>query len=140
MSRILAVDYGSKRVGVAVTDPLCIIAQPLQTVNARDALSFLVDYVSRFGVAKVIVGMPIQDSGERSDAQRYIRPFIGRLKKALPGVEIEEVDEAYSSVEAQRAMIEGGVKRSKRMQKEGIVDRTAAAIILQRYLEKQEQL
>lgn len=79
--------------------------------------------------------MPIQPSGEPSDAQRFIRPFIGRLRKQFPSMPIEEVDEMYSTVEAHRAMIEGGVKKTDRRVTAGIVDRTAAAIILQRYLE-----
>lgn len=135
MGRILAIDYGSKRVGLAVTDPLQIIAQPLETVAAVDCLEYLKGYLGRESVERVIIGMPIQDDGSPSDSQRFIRPFLGRLKKEFPGMEIVEVDESYSSVEANRAIREGGVSRNKRREKTGIVDRTAATLILQRYMD-----
>lgn len=135
MGRILAIDYGSKRVGLAVTDPLQIIAQPLETVAAADCLEYLKGYLGRESVDKVIIGMPIQDDGSPSDSQRFIRPFLGRFKKEFPQMEIVEVDESYSSVEANRAIREGGVSRNKRREKTGIVDRTAATLILQRYMD-----
>lgn len=134
MGRVLAVDYGSKRVGLAVTDPLRIIAQPLETVAAKECLAYLERYFQSEQVDVVVIGMPVQPNGEPSDAQRFILPFIGRFRKQFPDVELVEVDEIYSSKEALEAMIEGGVKRSQRAQKSGIVDKTAAAIILQRYL------
>ncbi len=136
MGRILAIDYGSKRVGVAVTDPLRIIAQPLVTVDAKELFEFLNNYFQNNSVDAVVIGMPVQWDGSPSDSQRYIRPFIGRFKKEFPLVPLIEVDESFSSVEAQRAMIEGGVRRNARKQKSGIVDKTAASIILQRYLEQ----
>lgn len=135
MGRVLAIDYGSKRVGLAVTDPLRIIAQPLETVAAKECLEYIERYLQSEQVDTVVIGMPVQPSGEPSDAQRFIRPFIGRFRKKFPEVELIEVDEIYSSKEAFEAMLEGGVKRAQRAQKSGIVDRTAAAIILQRYLE-----
>lgn len=136
MARILSIDYGRRRVGLAVTDPLQMLAQPLATIDAAECLDYLQRYVSENPVELIIIGMPVQPSGEPSDAQRFIRPFIGRLKKQLPDMKTEEVDEMYSTVEATRSMIEGGVKRDKRRVGAGIVDRTAAAIILQRYLEQ----
>lgn len=134
MSRVLAIDYGKRRVGLAVSDPLGIFAQPLQTISAEECLDFVTRYCAENQVTKIILGMPTQDNGEPSESQRYIRPFMGRLKKALPEVEIIEIEERGSSVEALEAMIAGGVPKNKRRQKAGLVDRTAAAIILQRYL------
>ncbi len=136
MGRILAIDYGRKRVGLAVTDPLGIIAQPLATVSAGECLEFLARYFSENEVERVVIGMPTQLDGTPSDSQRYILPFMGRFRKAFPGVELCEVEEAGTSVEAFEAMLEGGVRRSARRQKSGIVDRTAASLILQRYLEE----
>lgn len=136
MGRILAIDYGQRRVGLAVTDPLRMLAQPLITVDASDCLDYIARYASQNQIELIIIGMPVQPSGEPSDAQRFIRPFIGRLKKTFPDLPIEEVDEMYSTVEAHRSLIEGGVKKEKRRVEAGIVDRTAAAIILQRYLER----
>ncbi len=137
MGRVLAIDYGKKRVGIAVSDPLKIIAQPLTTINSSDCLAFLRDYISAEEVERVVIGMPTQADGSPSDSQRYIRPFIGRFRKEFPDMAIEEVDEYGTSVEAMEAMIEGGVKMMKRRQSAGIVDKTAASIILSRFLEQE---
>lgn len=136
MGRIVAIDYGKKRVGLAVTDPLQIIAQPLVTVAASECLDYLEKYFAENTVDRVVIGMPTQLDGSPSDSQRFIRPFIGRLRKRFMGIEIVEVEEAGTSVEAHEAMRAGGVSRSKRREKAGIVDKTAASLILQRYLEQ----
>lgn len=134
--RILAIDYGSKRVGLAVTDPLRIIAQPLVTVASDECLDYIALYVEKNDVGVIIVGMPVQPSGEPSDSQRFVRPFVGRLRARFAAlVDIYEVDERFSTVEARRAMIVGGVSKSNRRERSGLVDRTAASIILQAFLE-----
>ncbi len=135
MSKILAIDYGAKRVGIAVTDPLKIIAQPLCTIPPGLVIGWILVYMTQHAVERIVVGLPTQDDGSPSDAQRYIRPFLGRLRKQLPDMEICTIDESYSSVEAHEAMAQGGVPRAKMAEKMGVVDRTAAAIILSRYLE-----
>ncbi len=123
---------------MAVTDPLCIIAQPLETVDSKEVLAYIEDYIKNNEVEKIVIGMPTQLDGSPSESQKYIRPFIGRLKKITEDMQIIEVEEAGTSVEAFEAMIEGGVSKMKRRQKSGIVDRTAASLILQRYLSSLE--
>ncbi len=135
MSRVLAIDYGRRRVGIAVSDPLRIIAQPLTTVESSQCLEFLENYFKQEDVGVVVIGMPTQADGSPSDSQRYILPFLGRFRKRFPEMRVEEVDEYGTTLEASRAMIEGGVKMMKRREKAGVVDRTAAAIILSRFLE-----
>lgn len=135
MGRILAIDYGKKRVGLAVTDPLRIIAQPLQTVPASDCLDYLEKYFAQNSVDIVVIGMPVQPNGAPSESQRYIIPFMHRFRHRFPLMELVTADERYTSLIAHRAMIEGGVKQSDRRESAGIVDKTAAAIILQGYLE-----
>ncbi len=134
MGRILAIDYGTKRTGLAVTDPLRIIASPLETVPTHTLQAFVERYVKENGVDIVVVGMPRQMNGEPSESFRQIRPFVERLGKALPGVKIEMFDERFTSKMAMGAMIEGGVSKSGRRDK-GLVDRISASIILQGYME-----
>lgn len=121
--------------GLAVTDPLKIIAQPLVTVAASECLEFLTKYFLENEVERVVIGMPTQFDGSPSESQRYILPFMGRFRKAFPAMPISEVEEAGTSVEAFEAMLEGGVRKNARRQKSGIVDKTAACIILQRYMQ-----
>ncbi len=134
MGRILSLDLGKKRTGVAVTDPLQLIANGLATVPTRMVLDFLKDYVQREKVERIVVGFPRQTSGELSESMAYIRPVVARLKKALPEMPIEYVDERYTSVLAHQAMIDGGLRKKARMNKE-LVDEISATIILQTYME-----
>ena len=134
MGRILSLDLGKKRTGVAVTDPLQLIANGLATVSTRMVLDFLKDYVQREKVERIVVGFPRQTSGELSESMAYIRPVVARLKKALPEMPIEYVDERYTSVLAHQAMIDGGLRKKARMNKE-LVDEISATIILQTYME-----
>lgn len=134
MSRVLALDYGQKRVGVAVTDPLRIIAQPLQTVPTNELLGWLEKYFADNDVSIVVIGMPLQMDGSPSDSQRYIRPFMTRFRARFPAIELREADERFTSVLAHRAMAQGGVPKAKQQNKE-MVDRTAASLILQGFLE-----
>ncbi len=136
MGRILAIDYGKKRVGVAVTDPLQIIANGLTTVSANEILKFIVDYVSKENVEKIVVGLPKTMKGEESESMKYITPFMASLKKKVPNIPVEMFDERFTSVLAHRAIIEGGVKKMDRRNK-ALVDEVSATIILQSYMESQ---
>ncbi len=136
MGRILAIDYGKKRVGVAVTDPLQIIANGLTTVSSGEILKFIVDYVSKENVEKIVVGLPKTMKGEESESMKYITPFMASLRKKLPKIPVEMFDERFTSVLAHRAIIEGGVKKMDRRNK-ALVDEVSATIILQSYMESQ---
>lgn len=132
--RIMSVDYGTKRSGVAVTDPLKIAANPLPVVRTCDLLSFIKDYCSREEVERILVGEPRQMSGEPSETMKQIIPFVKRLRKELPEIPVEMVDERFTSVMAQRDMITAGFKKSARRRK-GLADEMSAAIILTTWLE-----
>lgn len=135
MSRILSLDYGRKRTGVAVTDPLQLIANGLATVPTHQLLPFLQDYVSREDVERIVIGLPRQTDGSESESMTYIRPFVARLQKVMPQMPIEYVDERFTSVLAHRAMLDGGLKKKDRQNK-ALVDEISATIILQSYLEQ----
>lgn len=134
MGRILAVDYGRKRCGIAVTDPARIIASPLSTVRTHDIESFLLEYDKKETIDEFVVGYPRQMNNEPSEAVKQIDPFIVRLKKLFPGKNITLIDERFTSKSAMQAMIDGGVKKMKRQDK-AMVDRISASIILQVYME-----
>lgn len=134
MGRVLAIDYGRKRCGVAVTDPLRICANGLETVRACDLIPFLRDYISREQVDLIVVGLPLKMDGSPSESTRYIEPFLRQLAKALPEIPVERFDERFTSTIAHREMIAGGATRSQRRDK-GLVDRMAAVIILTGWLE-----
>ncbi len=136
MSRILAIDYGKKRCGLAVSDPDRIIAGPLATVAAHELLKFLQDYTSREDVGVIVMGEPHRLDGTDSETMSYIRPFLRQLKKAMPDMPVEMVDERFTTRIAQRAMIDGGVSKKDRNNKNGLVDRVSATLILETYMEK----
>lgn len=133
MGRILAIDYGKKRVGLAITDPLKIIATALDTVAAAELENYLLNYLTQNDVERIVIGMPIQMNGQPSESQRYILPFVNRLRKLLPDMPIDYVDERYTSKIANRAIIDGGASKKLRADK-GLVDRVSAVIILQSYM------
>lgn len=137
MGRILAIDYGRKRCGIAVTDPLKIIANGLETVPTHKLMEFLKDYTSREQVELIVMGEPTQLNGDPSESMRYIKPFINQLKKEMPGIPIEMVDERFTSTLAHQAMIDGGMKKSDRRDK-ARVDTIAASIILNDYLQSKQ--
>ncbi len=134
MGRILAIDYGRKRCGLAATDPLQIAANGLPTQRTCDLEAFLSDYCAREGVSEIVVGKPTTLSGEPSESMRYIEPFLNRLRKLLPGMKITLWDERFTSTLAHRAMLDAGYKRSDRQDK-GAIDRMAAVIILNSYID-----
>lgn len=134
MGRILAIDYGRKRCGIAVTDPLKICANGLETVRACDLMAWLKDYCSREIVEKIIVGLPKQLDGTPSESSRYIEPFLKHLKKEMPDMPVERYDERFTSAIAHQAMIDGGLHRMARRDKQ-LADKMAATIILTDYLQ-----
>lgn len=133
MSRILGIDYGRKRSGVAVTDPLQIVASALGTVPTHTLLQFVTAYVAREQVERIVIGQPTQLNGAPSESMRYITPFVAQLRKALPDMPVEFYDERFTSTIAHQAMIDGGMKKSDRRDKSR-VDSMAATIILNDYL------
>ncbi len=132
--RILAIDYGKKRTGLAVTDPLQIIANGLTTVETKNLEAFVVDYVGREPVERIIVGQPRQMNGQDSENMCRITPFVNRLRKLLPDIPIELFDERFTSVLAHRTMLESGIGRKARQNK-ALVDEISATIILQGWME-----
>jgi len=135
MGRILAIDYGKKRTGIAVTDPLKIIANGLTTVATHELFDFLKGYMAKEEVETIVIGLPRKVTGEDSETMQYITPFVNRMKKAYPTLPIKMVDERFTTKIAFRAMIDGGVKKADRNNKNGTVDMVSATIILQTYME-----
>lgn len=133
MPRILAIDYGFKRTGIAVTDELQIIASGLTTVPSDTAVAFLRDYFSKEKVAKVLIGEPKQMNGQPSESTPVIEKFVTDFKVAFPEMEIERVDERFTSKMAFQTMIDSGLKKKQRQNK-ALVDEIAATILLQEYL------
>lgn len=134
MGRIMGIDYGRKRAGVAVTDPLQIVAGNLTTVPTHTLMQFIKDYIGREQVDRIVVGRPTQLNGEPSESMKYITPFVNRLRKELPLIPVVMYDERFTSTIAHRAMIDGGMKKSDRRDKSR-VDAIAATIILNDYLQ-----
>ncbi|MBO7290540.1 MAG: Holliday junction resolvase RuvX [Bacteroidaceae bacterium] len=134
MARLLAIDYGKKRTGLAVSDEMQIIAGGLTTVPTVELLDFLLDYVKREPVECIIVGLPKQMNNEPSENMCRITPFVNRLRKLLPDIPVVFHDERFTSVLAQRTIIEAGIKKMARRNKE-LVDEVSATIILQSYME-----
>lgn len=133
--RILSIDYGRKRTGIAVTDPLQIIANGLTMVPTHQLEQFLADYFKKEQVERVVVGMPKQMNGEMSESWKYIEPFLNRFRKLYPDMPIEMVDERFTSVLAHQAILASGVGKQRRQTDKGMVDEISATIILQSYLE-----
>lgn len=134
MSRILAIDYGRKRTGIAVSDPLQIIASGLTTVPTHQLMDFLLNYIKQEQVECIIIGHPKRLNNEDSENMKNIIPFINRLKKILPDMPVQLVDERFTSVLAHQTMLAGGLKKKDRQDK-ALVDEISATIILQSYLE-----
>lgn len=137
MGRILAIDYGRKRCGIAVTDPLKIVANGLETVATHKLMEFLKSYMSSEPVELIVIGQPMQLNGKPSESMRYITPFINRLKNEMPTMPVVMADERFTSTLAHQAMIDGGMKKSDRRDK-AKVDTIAATIILNDYLQSKQ--
>ena len=134
MGRILAIDYGRRRCGLAVTDTLRICANGLPTVRTCDLMAWLKDYCGRETVDMIVVGEPKMMNGEPSESMRYIEPFLRQLHREMPGMEVRMHDERFTSTIAHREMIAGGFRKSQRQQK-GRADEMAAVLILTGFLE-----
>lgn len=137
MGRLLSIDYGRKRCGIAVTDTLRIVANGLTTVPTASLVGFIKDYVGREPVDRIIVGLPRTMAGEFSESVRYIRPGISKLQKELPDMEVEFFDERFTSVIAHQSMLGMGMKKMQRRDK-AVVDEISAAIILNDYLQSKQ--
>lgn len=134
MGRVVAIDYGTKRVGIAVTDPLKIIASPLDTVHSKDVIHFLKAYDEKEGIEEFVVGMPKNLQNKDTHATKHVHAFLNLLKKKFVDKKIVLIDERFTSKMALDAMIAGGTKKKERQNK-GNIDKISAAIILQSYLE-----
>ena len=133
MSRILAIDYGQKRTGIAVTDPLQMIANGLATIDTKELEKFIVDYVAKEDVSTIVMGKPTQMNGENSENMKRIEPFFNRLKKLFPDKEITYYDERFTSVLAHQAMLQSGISKKARQNK-ALVDEISATILLEDYM------
>lgn len=137
MGRILAIDVGKKRTGIAVTDPLKLIANGLTTVQTHKLFDFIADYIQRESVELFVVGMPTQMNNLPSEAVKWVQPVVNRLKKLYAEIPVQLVDERFTSKIAHQTMIDGGLKKSDRQNK-ALVDTISATIILQSYMESLE--
>ena len=135
MDRIVGIDYGRKRVGVAVSDPLGIFASALETVHSAKIIEYLKNYAQKETIVLFVVGYPINMNGAPSEAAKDIDVFLKHLAKTFPDVPVVKEDERFTSVLAHRAMIDGGMKKQDRQKKES-VDKISAAIILQSYMDR----
>ncbi|MGN1376350.1 MAG: Holliday junction resolvase RuvX [Prevotella sp.] len=139
MARILSIDYGKKRTGLAVTDPLQIIAGGLVTVATSDLFDYLTDYVSKEEVCLIVIGEPRRINGTPSENFARVQQFVNRWKKQRPDIPVEYYDERFTSVLAHKAMLQGGMRKKARQDK-AIVDEISATILLQDYLEYKSHL
>ncbi|MCM1293569.1 MAG: Holliday junction resolvase RuvX [Bacteroides sp.] len=137
MGRLMAIDYGRRRCGIAVTDPMRIVANGLTTVATSDLIEFIKQYTTSEQVDRIIVGLPTTTAGTPSESMNYITPGIARLRKALPDLPVEFFDERFTSVIAHRSMIDMGMKKMQRRDK-AAVDTIAAAIILNDYIQSNQ--
>lgn len=133
MARVLSIDYGKKRTGLAVTDPLQLIAGGLATVSTSELFDYLKTYVEREEVERIVIGEPRQPNGQPSENLPRVQQFVNRWRKAMPQIPIELYDERFTSVLAHQAMIDGGLKKKARQDK-ALVDEISATIILQDYM------
>lgn len=134
MGRILAIDYGQKRSGIAVTDPLQMIANGLQTIPSKELIAFITAYLGKESVDCIVVGEPRDMQNNASDASRFVEPFVRTLRKAFPNVVIERYDERFTSKMAFQSMIDAGLNKKKRQDK-ALIDTISATIMLQSYME-----
>ncbi len=137
MGRIISIDYGRKRTGLAASDTLQMIANGLTTLPSGEVVNFLSEYVKKEPVDVFVVGLPKQMNNEPSENMKYVEAFVTHLKRVIPEIPVEYYDERFTSVLAHKAMLEGGLKKKKRQDK-ALVDEISAVIILQEYLESKK--
>lgn len=135
MGRIIGIDYGRKRIGLAVTDPMKIVASPLATVSPAEFDDFIADYLKTEEIEAFVIGYPVQMNNQPSESVTYVNPFIRKLRNKFPSVPVHLVDERYTSQMALRTMIDGGVKKKGRRNK-SMIDKISASIILRSFLDK----
>jgi putative Holliday junction resolvase len=138
VARILSIDYGKKRTGLAVTDPLQIIAGGLATVATSELFDYLKDYVTREEVERMVIGEPKQPNGQPSENLQRVQQFVNRWRKAMPQIPIEYYDERFTSVLAHQAMLDGGLKKKARQDK-ALVDEISATIILEDFMRSRKK-
>ena len=138
MGRILAIDYGTRRTGIAVSDPQQLIAGALATVETRELERFLMQYAAREDVSTIVVGKPMRMDGSPSETMRFIRPLVARLRRCFPAIEVVLYDERFTSVIAHRAMLDGGLHKMARRDR-ALVDRISATIILEDYMSSRQR-
>ena len=134
MARLLAIDYGRKRCGLAVTDILQITPGGLATVRTHELIDYLKNYIAKEPVERFIIGLPMNLNGKESESMTYLRPFLKQLEKAIPSIPVTMVDERFTSTLAQRTIIEAGIGKQRRREDKGLVDEVSAVIILQTYM------
>lgn len=132
--RLMAFDYGTKRIGIAVTDPLQIIATALTTVHPEDIWQYLKDYLQLEQVETFVVGKPLQMDGTNSESAQHVLGFVRKLRKEFPGIPVVEIDERFTSKMASSAIAQSGLKKNKKQDK-GLIDTVSATIILQSYMD-----
>ena len=135
MSRILGIDYGTKRIGIAATDPLQIIASGLTTVATKDIFTFLEEYLSQEEVECIVVGEPLNEDGTPAQIAHFVVGFIRKLKELYPNIKIATQDERYTSRDAKKIILQSGAKKKKRRDK-ALVDKVSAGLILQAYMDR----
>jgi putative Holliday junction resolvase len=136
--RVLSIDYGKKRTGIAVTDPLQIIANGLAAVSTSDLFDYLKAYVGKEQVERIIIGEPRQPNGEPSENLQRVQQFVSRWRKAVPHIPIEYYDERFTSVLAHRTILDSGIGKKARRENKGLVDEISATIILQSWMESRK--
>ena len=134
MARLLAIDYGRKRCGLAVTDILQITPGGLATIRTHELIDYLKNYIAKEPVERFIIGLPMNLNGKESESMTYLRPFLKQLEKAIPNIPVTMVDERFTSTLAQRTIIEAGIGKQRRREDKGLVDEVSAVIILQTYM------
>ena len=134
MARLLAIDYGRKRCGLAVTDILQITPGGLATVRTHELIDYLKNYIAKEPVERFIIELPMNLNGKESESMTYLRPFLKQLEKAIPNIPVTMVDERFTSTLAQRTIIEAGIGKQRRREDKGLVDEVSAVIILQTYM------
>jgi putative holliday junction resolvase len=137
MGRILGIDFGTKRIGLAVTDPLQIFASPLKTVKNNEFEEFINEFNKTESIAGFVIGYPVKMNNQASASVTYLNPFIRKIEKMFPGIPIHLVDERFTSGMALKTMIDGGVKKKDRHDK-SMIDKISASIILQSFLDKRQ--
>ena len=135
MARILSIDYGKKRTGLAVTDSLQIIANGLATVSTSSLIDYLKDYIAKEPVERIVIGRPTQPDGRPSENLARVEQFVNRWRKLVPNIPIEYYDERFTSVLAHQVVIDSGVRKKVRKENKGLIDEISATIILQAYMQ-----